>query len=210
MVPNIMTTKMADTISDGIKQAMDQCSEKFKFKQWNCPKSAFSRRNFQKIGLTKEIAFARAITTAGIMHTLSQRCAKTGRSHCACSTNSDALLEAMNQFEDTTPSGKHQSFLTQTTNSIDDKEYDDDIDEDADKEIQTDNIVTSWSWGGCSDDTGNAEKTTQQLFSAFESGNDMLAFAEKQNNIVGRRVRSGYCSLLLGIFDKIYQWIWSI
>lgn len=85
----------------------------------------------------------------------------------------------MYNWEKKSPSGKLKSPMDQviTSNEI---EYED-----------------SWSWGGCSDDPGQAEKTTKALFASFESETDAHAFAEKHNNLIGQRVSEifGYYNL---------------
>ncbi|XP_044762405.1 protein Wnt-8b-like [Coccinella septempunctata] len=183
-----MVTKMADTIGDGIKQAMEHCSAQFKWKQWNCPKSAFSRRNSQKSSLTKEIAFTRALTTAGIMHALARRCSKSGRSQCECDEGSDVLQEAMSNWEVKSPIGEHKSVLDHIKTSVEIENDYDDEDEDEANEVGNEEPDVTWSWGGCSDDPGLAEVTTQNLLADLETGTDAYAFAEKQNNLVGRKV----------------------
>ncbi|KAL1140685.1 hypothetical protein AAG570_000615 [Ranatra chinensis] len=63
--------------------AKERCKEQFKWERWNCPDSAFSRKT--TVPVTREMAFVSAMTSAGIVHSLTRSCAQGDLSGCGCS-----------------------------------------------------------------------------------------------------------------------------
>lgn len=109
--------------------------------------------------LSKEIAFTKAIISAGIVHTITKNCTKGHLANCGC---------------DKVSSGDKQWLTSHEINFK--KGYDRNM------------YQTDWSWGACSDDTHYADKVAKEFFDTFENDEDPQGYASLHNALVGRRV----------------------
>ncbi|XP_044726494.1 protein Wnt-8a-like [Chrysoperla carnea] len=70
----------------GAQIALENCQNVFQWDRWNCPESAFLKKNRQPAN--RETAFVRAIIAAGIMHTVAKNCSNGGFGPCGkCQMN---------------------------------------------------------------------------------------------------------------------------
>ncbi|KAJ3619738.1 hypothetical protein MTP99_005395 [Tenebrio molitor] len=64
--------------------AMNECKNIFKWSQWNCPHSAFSKR-YNHLP-TREKAYTDAITAAGIIYSITRDCSQGIVKNCGCNS----------------------------------------------------------------------------------------------------------------------------
>lgn len=125
------------------------------------------RRNRQHA--SRETAFAHAIISAGIVHTITKNCSRGELHSCGCDPekSSNFKFSSLQLME-----------LTESENN-------------------TRTHKSDWYWGGCSDKTHYAEKIAKQFMDPLEQGSDAQAHTHLHNNHIGRMVSKilTYCFL---------------
>ncbi|KAF2900508.1 hypothetical protein ILUMI_05678 [Ignelater luminosus] len=76
-------TDIIESIAAGGQMAMNTCKNVFKWDKWNCPESTFSKG--LKHPANREQAFAHAIISAGIVHSITKNCSRGQLKGCGCS-----------------------------------------------------------------------------------------------------------------------------
>jgi len=76
-----------ESVPFGTRQGLVECEYQFRNELWNCSDNRDSRRIQQTIDRgSKETAFLYAITSAGVVHTISKACASGNLTECGCDT----------------------------------------------------------------------------------------------------------------------------
>ncbi|KAL3314166.1 Protein Wnt-5a [Cichlidogyrus casuarinus] len=72
-------------ISVGAKIGIEECHERFKFRQWNCSSIGESVAFGPEINIgSREAGFAHAISAAGVVHALARSCKESRLKSCSC------------------------------------------------------------------------------------------------------------------------------
>ncbi|GLV31100.1 Wnt oncogene analog 2 [Carabus blaptoides fortunei] len=79
-----LETDLMDTVIEGARMALDGCQKQFKWERWNCPETAVLRHGRQPS--TKETAFLVAITSAGIVYSITRNCSRGDLTGCISAT----------------------------------------------------------------------------------------------------------------------------
>ncbi|XP_072021579.1 protein Wnt-8-like [Amphiura filiformis] len=72
----------SDSIAAGANHAMSECKHQFMWDRWNCPDNSLSL--FTELNPTREMSFVHAISTAGVMFTLTKNCSMGDFTKCGC------------------------------------------------------------------------------------------------------------------------------
>ncbi|CAH1782952.1 unnamed protein product [Owenia fusiformis] len=80
-------------VSEGARRGIIECKNQFKFERWNCTTNS---RNSSVFGPvlhqgTRETAFIYAITSAGVVHAVTQSCSAGNLTDCACDVSKAGL-----------------------------------------------------------------------------------------------------------------------
>ena len=76
---------MSRSVTSGAERAMAECSSQFKNEVWNCPVTAFDRK--ESAENNRETAYVHAIMSAGVTYTVARNCSEGSLTHCGCERN---------------------------------------------------------------------------------------------------------------------------
>ncbi|XP_066994945.2 protein Wnt-8b-like [Anabrus simplex] len=76
---------LTDSVQSGAQLALDHCQRQFKWDRWNCPESAFVGRRWERPN--RESAYAVAITSAGVVYSVTRNCSRGDLLDCGCDTS---------------------------------------------------------------------------------------------------------------------------
>lgn len=122
------------------------------------------------IAANRETAFVHAISSAGVMYTLTRNCSLGDFDNCACDDSRNGQ-RGQRRLQD--------MYKKKTTSFT---------------ESQAKLLPSSsagghgWLWGGCSDNVGFGEAISKQFVDALETGQDARAAMNLHNNEAGRKV----------------------
>ncbi|KPP60252.1 hypothetical protein Z043_121760 [Scleropages formosus] len=73
------------SVQAGAQKGIEECKYQFAWDRWNCPESALQLSTHNGIrGATRETSFVHAISSAGVMHTLTRNCSMGDFASCGC------------------------------------------------------------------------------------------------------------------------------
>ncbi|XP_053144462.1 protein Wnt-8a isoform X2 [Hemicordylus capensis] len=75
----------SSSVAAGAHLGIEECKHQFIWERWNCPESALQLSTHNKLrSATKETAFVHAISSAGVMYTLTRNCSMGDFDNCGC------------------------------------------------------------------------------------------------------------------------------
>jgi len=84
--------KFRNVVGEGVKKALDECRQKFKWDRWNCPLKSFQSIMNQEefpagvMPSNKELGLTRALISSGIVLSIVRSCSVGTNSLCSCGT----------------------------------------------------------------------------------------------------------------------------
>lgn len=78
-----------DGISSGLELAVDECKQQFHWDIWNCPVTPGNIISKSQNKGTREVSFLQAISSAGIMHSVTKTCSRQGNNLCGCGSGGE-------------------------------------------------------------------------------------------------------------------------
>ncbi|XP_022092864.1 protein Wnt-8-like [Acanthaster planci] len=72
----------SDSVSAGAETAMKECRQRFQWDRWNCPEGSLAL--FNEPLPTREMSFVHAISSAGVMYSLTRNCSLGQFENCGC------------------------------------------------------------------------------------------------------------------------------
>lgn len=130
------------------------------------------------ITANRETAFVHAISSAGVMYTLTRNCSLGDFDNCGCDDSRNGQRGQCHVHTYTYGSkllhgGRGQMFVSSSAGGH------------------------GWLWGGCSDNVGFGEAISKQFVDTLETGQDARAAMNLHNNEAGRKVPLSAAFLLL-------------
>ncbi|PIK48022.1 Wnt7 [Apostichopus japonicus] len=82
------------SIYEGIQKGKSECHRQFQRRRWNCTTLPSLEAQFfpDMPKATRESAFLRAITSAGVTHAITQACSRGNLTDCSCDRSKDTAL----------------------------------------------------------------------------------------------------------------------
>ncbi|XP_077182833.1 protein Wnt-8a [Paroedura picta] len=73
------------SVSIGAHSGIEECKHQFTWERWNCPESALQLSTHNRLrSATRETSFVHAISSAGVMYTLTRNCSMGDFENCGC------------------------------------------------------------------------------------------------------------------------------
>uniref|UniRef100_A0A8D2LHE1 Protein Wnt n=1 Tax=Varanus komodoensis TaxID=61221 RepID=A0A8D2LHE1_VARKO len=73
------------SVAAGAQLGMEECKHQFNWEHWNCPESTLQLSTHNKLRrATRETSFVHAISSAGVMYTLTRNCSMGDFENCGC------------------------------------------------------------------------------------------------------------------------------
>lgn len=120
------------------------------------------------ITANRETAFVHAISSAGVMYTLTRNCSLGDFDNCGCDDSRNGQRGQ-----------RHVQTCVEMTSLVDSE---------AKPVLPPLAGGHGWLWGGCSDNVGFGEAISKQFVDALETGQDARAAMNLHNNEAGRKV----------------------
>ncbi len=76
---------LSRSVTVGAEKAMAECAYQFRNDVWNCPVTAFNRKEIAETN--RESAYVHAVLSAGVVHTISRNCSEGRLANCGCERN---------------------------------------------------------------------------------------------------------------------------
>lgn len=149
-------SNLVEHIAMGAQVGMNSCKEMFKWHRWNCPETAFHRKYEQ--AASKEMAFAKAIVAAAVVHTITKNCSLGIIEGCGCDTDYESFNENY-----ATGEGLNMTGLEQKTK-------------------------VDWTWGGCSDNPEYGMQAAKNFLDDLDDDGGVKGLINLHNNQVGRMI----------------------
>ncbi|XP_067899096.1 protein Wnt-8-like [Heterodontus francisci] len=75
----------SSSVAAGAESGIDECKYQFTWDRWNCPESALQLSTHNGLrSATRETSFVHAISSAGVMYTLTRNCSMGDFDNCGC------------------------------------------------------------------------------------------------------------------------------
>ncbi|GCB70419.1 protein Wnt-8-like [Scyliorhinus torazame] len=75
----------SSSVAAGAESGIDECKHQFTWDRWNCPESALQLSTHNGLrSATRETSFVHAISSAGVMYTLTRNCSMGDFDNCGC------------------------------------------------------------------------------------------------------------------------------
>ncbi|NXJ13136.1 WNT8C protein, partial [Odontophorus gujanensis] len=75
----------SSSVAAGAQSGMEECKFQFGWERWNCPESALQLSTHNRLrSATRETSFVHAISSAGVMYTLTRNCSMGDFESCGC------------------------------------------------------------------------------------------------------------------------------
>ncbi|XP_075852088.1 protein Wnt-8a [Microcebus murinus] len=73
------------SVALGAQSGIEECKFQFAWERWNCPANALQLSTHNRLrSATRETSFIHAITSAGVMHTITKNCSMGDFENCGC------------------------------------------------------------------------------------------------------------------------------
>ncbi|XP_067422615.1 protein Wnt-8a [Emydura macquarii macquarii] len=73
------------SVAVGAHSGIEECKHQFTWERWNCPESALQLSTHNRLrSATRETSFVHAISSAGVMYTLTRNCSMGDFDNCGC------------------------------------------------------------------------------------------------------------------------------
>ncbi|KAK4814500.1 hypothetical protein QYF61_021563 [Mycteria americana] len=165
----------SSSVAAGAHSGMEECKFQFGWERWNCPESALQLSTHNRLrSATRETSFVHAISSAGVMYTLTRNCSMGDFESCGCDDSRNGRV------------GELPSSLRPHVQPLRFQ-----------GRIGPDGAVLhlaciclaggrGWVWGGCSDNVEFGERISKLFVDALETGHDTRALINLHNNEAGR------------------------
>ncbi|KAM9803681.1 protein Wnt-8b [Neosynchiropus ocellatus] len=156
----------SSSVAAGAQSGIEECKFQFEWDRWNCPERALQLSTHSGLrSANRETAFVHAISSAGVMYTLTRNCSLGDFDNCGCDDSRNGQRGLRN-----THGGRDRPVRTDTERRPGGH---------------------GWLWGGCSDNVGFGEAIAKQFVDALETGQDARAAMNLHNNEAGRKAVKG-------------------
>ncbi|XP_066471988.1 protein Wnt-8a [Tiliqua scincoides] len=75
------------SVAIGAHSGIEECKHQFAWERWNCPETALQLSNLRFRSATRETSFVHAISSAGVMYTLTRNCSLGDFENCGCDSS---------------------------------------------------------------------------------------------------------------------------
>ncbi|XP_029439755.1 protein Wnt-8a [Rhinatrema bivittatum] len=73
------------SVAVGAQNGIEECKFQFAWERWNCPENALQLSTHNRLrSATRETSFVHAVSSAGVMHTLTRNCSMGDFDNCGC------------------------------------------------------------------------------------------------------------------------------
>ncbi|XP_051277132.1 protein Wnt-8-like [Dicentrarchus labrax] len=80
----------ARSVQVGAQSGIEECKHQFAWDRWNCPESATQLKGLKRA--TRETSFVHAISSAGVMYTLTRNCSLGDLDNCGCDVSKNGNI----------------------------------------------------------------------------------------------------------------------
>ncbi|XP_068181957.1 protein Wnt-8a-like [Antennarius striatus] len=80
----------ATSVQMGTQRGVEECKHQFAWDRWNCPDSATQLKGLKRA--TRETSFVHAISSAGVMYTLTRNCSLGDLDNCGCDVSKNGKV----------------------------------------------------------------------------------------------------------------------
>nr|CAD7257631.1 unnamed protein product [Timema shepardi] len=157
------------TAVEGLQMAVDECQYQFQWHRWNCSSLSTKNKNPHSSVLLqkgyRESAFAYAISSAGVAHSVARACSMGRLTACGCDP-SGFRATARRNFN---PGGRGRSRNKQPPS-----------------QKKQPRASSRWKWGGCSHNVDFGVDFSEKFLDAKEKAGDIQSRINLHNNQAGR------------------------
>nr|CAD7585778.1 unnamed protein product [Timema genevievae] len=168
------------TAVEGLQMAVDECQYQFQWHRWNCSSLSTKNKNPHSSVLLqkgyRESAFAYAISSAGVAHSVARACSMGRLTACGCDP-SGFRATARRNFN---PGGRGRSRNKQPSSQKKQQQQ------------QQPRASSRWKWGGCSHNVDFGVDFSEKFLDAKEKAGDIQSRINLHNNQAGRLVSSAW------------------
>ncbi|XP_038627420.1 protein Wnt-8a [Tachyglossus aculeatus] len=72
------------SVALGAQSGIEECKFQFAWERWNCPENALQISTQSRLSATRETSFIHAISSAGVMYTITKNCSMGDFENCGC------------------------------------------------------------------------------------------------------------------------------
>ncbi|KAL9708191.1 hypothetical protein quinque_011709 [Culex quinquefasciatus] len=169
---------------EGLELGVRECQHQFQWHRWNCSSLSTKSRNPHTSSMLKrgyrESAFAYAIASAGVTHSVARACAQGRLISCGCdpAVNRKGMSKSLRESLE---KEKLRFLDAINENSI--------LVDDSLKKLKT-KQASRWKWGGCSHNMAFGVEFSELFLDTREKGGDIQSQINLHNNHAGRRAVS--------------------
>uniref|UniRef100_A0AAG5DWM4 Protein Wnt n=1 Tax=Anopheles atroparvus TaxID=41427 RepID=A0AAG5DWM4_ANOAO len=171
---------------EGLELGVRECQYQFQWHRWNCSSLSTRSRNPHTSSMLKrgyrESAFAYAVASAGVTHSVARACAQGRLISCGCdpSINRKGMSKSLRESLEK----EKLRFLDAIaeTNSVFDES-------DSLRKLRA-KQASRWKWGGCSHNMAFGVEFSELFLDSREKGTDIQSQINLHNNRAGRRAVS--------------------
>lgn len=100
------------SVALGAQSGIEECKFQFAWERWNCPENALQLSTHNRLrSATRETSFIHAISSAGVMHTITKNCSMGDFENCGCDESKNGKTGSESHHEKDLQVSRHLGEL---------------------------------------------------------------------------------------------------